>query len=159
MWKFQRDWKLSAADLWVPRLRRNQQTLRGTFHSQLLLPDKGKNQLTKRGSPESQPTTLRHLWGTGRNALSARGGWRVWGAQSASLFFPRTTCRSRAPPPTATTGTAGWSWWTPSVRKRCSWDTSKSLKYDPTAAPSLQFHLYRLQIINKYIYIINITFV
>lgn len=68
-------------------------------------------------------------------------------------FSPRTTCRSRAPRPTVTTATAGWSWWTPSVRKRCSWDTSKSLKYDPPAAPLLQFHLYCLQIINKYIYI------
>lgn len=29
---------------------------------------------------------------------------------------------------------------------------SKSLKYDPAAALVLQFHLYCLQIINKYIY-------
>lgn len=74
-------------------------------------------------------------------------------------FCPRTTCPSRVPRPTATIATAGWSWWTPSVRKHSSWDTSKSLKYDPTAAPLLQSHLYCLQIINKYIYIINITFV
>lgn len=50
-------------------------------------------------------------------------------------FSLRTTCLSRVPQPTATTATAGWSWWTPSVRKRCLWDMSKSLKYDPPQLP------------------------
>lgn len=44
MWELQRDWKFGAADLWVPRLRKNQQALRANFHSQSLLHGRGSNQ-------------------------------------------------------------------------------------------------------------------
>lgn len=99
-------------------------------------------------APGQKEQPFSHTWGL----LCALRRAMVRHAHAALCPSPRTTSLSHAPLPTATTATAGWCSWTPSVRKRCLWATSKSLRYEPTAALLLQFHLYCLQIINKYIY-------
>lgn len=120
-----------SVELRIIRDKRIIRAASSCLHSQLLLPAKGPNQFAEVSSQQlGPPQNSGTFWGMGPNApvtkavpfshaFTHSSGLR--GREALMLLLclsPRTTSPSRAPRPTATTATVGWSWWTPSVRRR-----------------------------------------